>query len=131
MVHRRGKDVTLITYGSLLDNVLEAAQSLSAEGIEATVLRLLSASHFDPEKIRNNLSEHAAVIVVEEVCSGSGIKEKLAWELGKCCPGIRVDGIDLGADFVTHGSQQKLYESCGLDSKSIAAYTKEVLSHEG
>ena len=43
-------------------------------------------------------------------------------------PNCRVTVIDLGKDFVTHGAQQKLYELCGLDSKSIAAFAKEVLS---
>ena len=73
-------------------------------------------------------NENSTVIVVEEVCTGSGIKEALAWELVNEDPACRVAGIDLGADFVTHGNQKKLYECTGLDAASIAAYTKEVLS---
>ena len=65
---------------------------------------------------------------MEEVCSGSGIREALAWELGKCCPDCRVYGLDLGRCFVPHGSQKELYQHCGLDAQSIAEYTKEVLS---
>jgi len=126
--HRKGRDVTLLTYGTLLDNVMEAAEILSQQGIEATVLRLMSVSHLRGKEILAELSENPHVIVIEEVCSGSGIQEALAWELHRHSHQCRVDGIDLGKDFVTHGSQQKLYENCGLDSRSIAAYTKEVLS---
>ena len=36
-------------------------------------------------------------------------------------------GMDLGADFVPHGSMKELYKLCGLDADSIAGYTREVL----
>ena len=127
-VHRRGKDVTLVTYGVLLDNVLEAAEILSQQGIEATILRLMCVSDLKAEAILPYISENPTVVTVEEVCSGSGIKEALAWELKAAKPDCRVTGIDLGSDFVTHGNQKKLHECTGLDAASIARYTKEVLS---
>ena len=126
--HRQGKDVTIVTYGSMLYNVLEAAEVLADLGVEATVLRLLQVSDLSAEEILSQMSENQTVIVAEEVCTGSGIREALAWELHQCHPEIRVDGVDLGPEFVTHGNQKKLYEHCGLDGNSIAAFTKEVLS---
>ncbi len=123
---RSGRDVALVGYGTLINNVLEAAEQLSQQGIEATVLRLLSVSHLDMDSILKHLPEKAPVLVAEETCTGSGVREALAWELRN--RGLRIEGIDLGADFVSHGSQQKLYEQCGLDADSIAAYTKEMLS---
>ena len=126
--HRQGRDVTLVTYGSLLENVMEAASMLSEQGIEAAVLRLMAVSELPAEDILAKMSKKRHIVVVEEVCNGSGIRESLAWELHRKDPSCRVDGIDLGADFVPHGSQKKLYETCGLDAMSIAAYAKEVLS---
>ena len=126
--HRRGKDVTLVTYGVMLQNVLQAADVLSEQGIEATVLRLLTVSALDVSKIIENLSDNHHVVVVEEACAGSGIRETLAYEIGKKCPDCVVDGIDLGKGFVTHGSLQALYRQHGLDGESIAKYTKEVLN---
>lgn len=127
--HRRGGDVTFVTYGRTLDNVLEAAGLLSAEGVEAGVLRLLTVSNLAAGEILEQLPESRRVVVVEEVCSGSGIREALAWELREKCPECRVWGLDLGADFVPHGSLKELYALCGLDPESIAAFVrKEVLS---
>lgn len=127
--HRRGGDVTFVTYGRTLDNVLEAARLLSAEGVEAGVLRLLTVSDLAAGEILEQLPESRRVVVVEEVCSGSGIREALAWELREKCPECRVWGLDLGADFVPHGSLKELYALCGLDPESIAAFVrKEVLS---
>ena len=126
--HRHGGDVTLVTYGSMLDNVLEATEILSQRGIEATILRLLTVSALPAREILTEMSEKRRVIVAEEVCTGSGIREALAWELRKLCPDCRVDGVDLGADFVTHGSTKELYRHYGLDGESIANYTQGVLS---
>ena len=126
--HRSGKDVTLITYGNLLDNALEAAQILVESGVEATVLRLLSVSDLAAEELMKKLSENRCAVVLEEVCSGSGIREALAWELHQLEPGCRLAGMDLGKDFVPHGSLKELHRHCGLNAAAIAEYTKEVLS---
>ena len=126
--HRSGRDVTLITYGSVLENVLSAAQLLAAQGIEATVLRLLTVSDLPADKIAQLHPQGALMVIVEEIAAGSGIREALAWELRKLIPELRVEGLDLGRDFVPHGSIKELYQHCGLDAQSIAAYCKEVLS---
>ncbi len=126
--HRTGKDVTLLTYGNLLDNVLEAAEILSAAGVEATVLRLLTVSDLAAEEILKKMSENPLMIVAEEVCNGSGIREALAWEIHEKNPACRIAGIDLGRGFVPHGSLKELHRHCGLDAAAIASYTKEVLS---
>lgn len=129
--HRQGGDVTFITYGGILQNTLEAARMLSEQGIEATVLRLLNLSDLGTEDIAAQMRENRQVIVVEEACTGSGIREALAYELLQKVPGCRVSGMDLGSDFVTHGNVKKLHECCGLDAASIVNYTKEVLGREG
>lgn len=124
--HRRGGDVTLVTYGSMLANTLEAAEILAGQGIEATVLRLLSVSRLSAQALLEQMPAGKPVIVAEETCSGSGIREALAWELRKACPSLVVDGLDLGGEFVPHGFQKELYHYCGLDGQSIAAFAKEV-----
>ena len=128
--HRRGADVTFITYGTMLDNVLAAAERLSEDGIEATVLRLLTVSSFPIDCIAEELSQNKQVIIVEEVCSGSGISDALTIGMKQRAPHCIVNTLNLGPNFVTHGSVDTLYEHLGLDSRSIAAYTKEVLKHE-
>ena len=127
VTHRQGKDVTFVTYGVILDNVLEAAKLLSRQGIEATVLRLVNLTDLHEEQILELAPKDRPVIVVEEAATGSGIHEALAYGLMQVCPGCRVSGRDLGKDFITHGNVKKLYEICGLDATSLAAYAKEVV----
>ena len=125
--HRTGKDVTLITYGTMVNNVLQAAEVLSQQGVEATVLRLADLSDLDLQSVCNQMAADAPVMIFEESCSGSGIWEVLTAKLHMVNPGIRVYGKDLGDGFVPHGAINMLYESYGLDGASIADYVMEVL----
>lgn len=127
VAHRRGSDVAFVTYGSMLDNTLAAAELLSRQGLEAAVLRLMNLSDLHTAEILQNISGTKKIIVVEETCTGSGIREALAYELMQCCSGCQVFGRDLGSDFVTHGDKKKLYENCGLDAQALAAFAKEVV----
>ena len=126
--HRTGKDVTIVTYGTLLQNAMQAAEILAEEGIEATVLRLMTVSPLPAEEVSKLLSENPLVFVVEETCNGSGICQDLAWELQKSNPACCVEGLDLGKHYVSHGKVDMLYQKHGLDGASVAHTVKEVLS---
>ena len=125
--HRTGSDITLITYGSLLGNVLEAAELLQKQGISAAVLRLQTLSSLPASRIAEYLGSSQKVLVIEETCAGSGVHHRLGSMLRKLCPGCQVEGLDLGPDYIPHGQINKLYEYCGLDSPAIAAAAKELL----
>ena len=126
--HRKGKDVTIIAYGILLQNALEAAEQLHQNGIEATVLRLLTTEPLPVDAVVGQASENPHFVVIEEACTGCGIREALAWELYHRVPGCRVDGMDLGHQYVTHGSVAQLHEHYGLDGQSVARHIMEVRS---
>ena len=124
--HRRGRDVTIVTYGTLLENAMEAAQLLARSGIETTVLRLPVLSALDAEQIASQVTGNTLVIL-EEVSGGTGIAGELALTIGQVKPNIRVFSRDLGNSFVPHGSVNELYRHCGVDAESVAKYIQEVL----
>jgi 1-deoxy-D-xylulose-5-phosphate synthase len=128
--HRTGRDVTILTYGTLLNNVMDAAALLAEKGIEATVLRLQALSNIPVNDILAAMSENRPMVVVEETCSGSGIREAVAWELNQVHSDCRVCGIDLGHRFVTHGNTDTLHKYYGLDAESICAYVSGVINCE-
>ena len=129
-VHRKGKDVTFVTYGTMINNVLEAAEILESQGIQATVLRLQAVAPLDVTKIVEHMSEHHHVVFVEEIAADSGVHQELAWQIRQIVPDCRVNGLDLGNKFVTHGDVKTLYKYYGLDGESIADFTREVLKGE-
>lgn len=128
--HRMGSDVTLVTYGTMLDNTMQAAELLSKQGIEATVLRLMTVAPVPVYHVLTMMSQNPHVIVVEEAAAECGIRELLAWKLQHLKPDVRVDGIDLGNRFITHGDMKSLYQHYKLDPQSIAEFVQEVSGHE-
>lgn len=126
--HRAGTDVALVTYGTLVNNVLNAAELLEHSGIHACVLRLPELRELPAGEILARCS--GPVVIVEEACTGSGIREALAWNIAALEPDRRVYGVDLGPDFVPHGAADRLYALRGLDSAAIAEYVRRVIPDE-
>ncbi len=128
--HKTGSNVTLITYGTLLQNAMDAASILEEKGISATVLRLLTLEPLPVEQIVSLASEKYRFVILEESC-GCGIGDALACRLYDLVPGCRVHKLDLGRRYITHGSVSQLYSYYGLDGQSVADFVTEVCSCEG
>ncbi len=126
--HREGTDIALISYGTLTNQLLESARQLSEKGISTRVLRLLSIAPLPVDALAAQLGDCKKVLIVEEVCSGIG--ETLAYALSQKIPYIHIHSVDLGNQFVTHGSISKLYQLHGLDADSITNTVQEVFFSE-
>ena len=71
-IRRPGNDISLITYGGTLPAVLDAAEQLAAEGIDAEVLDLRTLRPLDDGAILASVARtHRAVVVDEGWRSGS------------------------------------------------------------
>ena len=91
----------------------------------AMVIRLTQLAPISLAGLEGALGGIKHVIVAEE--SSGGIHEALAWQLRD---DHHVDSIDLGNEFVTHGSIAQLHRQFGMDPASIARKIKEVLENE-
>ena len=65
-MQREGKDLTILAYGINLFKALEAAETLSKEGIEAEVIDLRSLRPLDDAAIMASLRKTHRVMVVDE-----------------------------------------------------------------
>ena len=78
-VRRPGRDITIITYGASLFKVLDAAETLSGEGIEAEVIDLRTLRPLDDRTFLDSVARtHRALIVDEGWRSGSLSAEIIA-----------------------------------------------------
>lgn len=124
--HRSGSDAVLLTYGTMVQNAMDAAEILASQGVEATVLRLLQVNPLPMDEITKYLPENCPVLVAEEAGNGSGIREAISWKLG-----TQVESINLGGSFATHGKMADLYRHYGLDGEGIARRVLKVIRNEG
>ncbi len=127
---REGKDVTLVTYGTIANSVLEAAGLLAEKGIQAEVLRLLCVKPLPMEAIFASGKKTGRVVVIEEACYNSGIGQAIGYAFSARNLKIPVRLIDLGREFVPHGSNAALYEKYGLDAAGIAKDVEVICRHE-
>ena len=125
-VHTEGKDAAIITYGTMLQNAMDAAALLQEEGKRVTVIRLMNLSQLPINALRVKLEGISHVFVAEEIAANCGISHALAYSLQD----KNIYGFNLGDQYVPHGSVDKLYAHCGLDSRTIANRILEVLDHE-
>ena len=128
--HRTGRDFTVITYGKLINNALEAAEMLAKSGIEISVLRLAELSDMSLEDAAETVAKTSPILILEEACTDSGIREALAWRIHRKYPDADVYGIDLGHRFVPHGDVKQLYQQFGLDAQSVCDYISGVVRSE-
>lgn len=97
---RRGRDVTVVSYGWALRPVLEAAAILADEGIEAEIIDLRSLLPWDEAAVLTSLARTHRLAIVHEAVEAFGIGAEIAARMAD----IGFDELDapivrLGAPF--------------------------------
>ena len=126
IVHCTGQDVAIITYGTLINNAVAAAELLRKHGIEASVLRLASIAPLPVDALASAMKTCKFAFVVEEIAGNCGICDTLAYQLRAHLPDCVVHGRDLGVQYIQHGAVDKLYDHYGLSAEAIANTIMEV-----
>src|SRR5262249_39371431 len=77
-IARRGSDLTIFAYGLMLHESLAAAESLAGEGVEATVVDLLSLQPLDRDTILEAARATGKCLVVYEDTLTGGFGAEIA-----------------------------------------------------
>ncbi len=126
---RHGSDVALIAIGSTVYPSLQAAEMLSSQGIEATVVNSRFVKPLDGDLICDAASAAGKVITVEENVLmggfGSAVLELFA-QKGVAPRAIGRLGID--DRFVEQGTQSELRRRYRLDAEGIVEETLRIMA---
>ncbi|WLH03646.1 alpha-ketoacid dehydrogenase subunit beta [Pseudomonas beijingensis] len=63
---RDGKDVTLVSYGRLVNTAMDAARSLAGRGIDCEVIDLRTTSPLDEDSILESVEKTGRLVVIDE-----------------------------------------------------------------
>jgi len=77
-VARAGRDLSIITYAAMVYTALEAAETLSKEGIEVEVVDLRTVSPLDREAIVETARKTSKVIILHEHSRTGGLAGEIA-----------------------------------------------------
>jgi 2-oxoisovalerate dehydrogenase E1 component len=78
IIRREGTDVTVVTYGALVQKSLEAAQILSKEGSEVEVIDIRTIAPLDSDLILNSVKKTNKVLVAHEDSQFQGFGSEIA-----------------------------------------------------
>ena len=121
-----GGDVTIVSYGVMINEAIEAAERLKAEGISAELIKLGRIRPNSFSTVQASVQKTRRLIVVEDVCDfgcvGGQILASLAGGTGE----ISVRLLNLGDGIVTHGSVDELRRVCGIDAEAVVKNVKEL-----
>ena len=128
-VIQEGTDVTLVAYGTMVDQVLQAAQLLEQRGHSAAVVKLNSIRPLDMGPIRR-LCEQTGRLIVAEECNDSGcVGRTIISELALAGVPVKAALVNLGDQFVPQGSVAQLREMTGIDGAGICQKAMEVIAN--
>ncbi|HEV8267618.1 MAG TPA: alpha-ketoacid dehydrogenase subunit beta, partial [Thermoanaerobaculia bacterium] len=82
-LRRAGNDLTIVTYGAMLWTALEAAETLSKEGIDCDVLDLRTLLPLDEEAILTSVAKTSKCIVLHEDTRNAGLGAEIAATLAE------------------------------------------------
>ena len=127
-VLQEGADITLVAYGVMVDQVLQAARLLERRGYSATVVKLNSIRPLDLGPILQ-WSEKTGRLLVAEECNDTGsVGRTIASELALQGRPVKLALVNLGDGFVPQGSVAQLREMKGIDAEGICKKAMEMIT---
>jgi pyruvate dehydrogenase E1 component beta subunit len=75
---REGDDVTIVTWGAMTIDVLQAAEQLAANDISAEIIDLATVSPIDAETILDSVAKTGRLVIVHEAARNCGVGAEIA-----------------------------------------------------
>ncbi len=122
---REGHHLTLIANGTMVCRTLEAAEMLTSEGIEATVLNMSTVRPLDTEAIIE-AAHRGPIVTVEEHTTIGGLGGAVAETVVAAHP-VRMRMLGIPGEFAPTGSASFIFEHFGLTPQGIRDASRELL----
>jgi 1-deoxy-D-xylulose-5-phosphate synthase len=119
----KGTNIALLSFGSTLDDVKIAAQTL-----DATVVNMRFIKPLDLEMINQLQQKHGLIVTIEDNVvkggAGSGVNEVLA----QLKSSVNILNLGLPDSYQNHGSRDDLLQEAQIDSNGIIKRVREFMN---
>lgn len=125
---RAGADITLMSTGGILDEVVKAADLLASRNIKATILSMHTLTSLDEAALTRVIEMTGCILTIEEHGLG-GLGTVIGNYLAENSIRCVFHSMNLGAQAISvAGSQNFLRERCGLSAVQIAARAEALIA---
>lgn len=120
-VVREGREVTVVCYGTMINDVLQAQELLQPYGISLEIVKLSRVDRLDMDVITASLEKTGRLLVAEEVCAPGCVGVRILAECARVglTPAC-VQLLNLGEGIVPQGTVEELKALYALDGSGIA-----------
>ena len=123
---KEGSDVTIIATGIMVNEAIQAAEKLEAEGISARIIDIHTIKPIDEEIIIKAAKETKGIVTAEEHSVIGGLGSAVAEVTAKNAP-AKIKMIGIQDRFGQSGKPDQLMKEYGLTADDIVAACKEIL----
>lgn len=124
-----GSDITLVGYGTMINQLSEAVRLLAEHGISAELIKIGRLKPCGYNMSLASASKTGRLLTVEDVCDSGSMGRQLmslCGERGLKLKGCRI--INTADGLVPHGSVSELMHDLGLDAEGICKAALELCS---
>ena len=127
VVLKEGSDVSLIATGLEVNETLQAAEMLEADGIHAEIINIHTIKPIDKDLIVKTASKTGKVVTIEEHSVYGGLGSAVAEVLCEECP-TKMKRIGVQDTFGESGPAKELLHKYELDAEGIYKQVKAFLA---
>ena len=125
---REGKDATIITCGILVAEVLTAAETLAAEGIDVRVIDMFTIKPIDAECVLACAKETGAIVTAENHQLIGGLTSAVSEVLAENGVAVAMEKIGIRDEFGEVGDQAYLMDRFQLTAPYIAEAVRKAVA---
>ncbi|WP_026689325.1 1-deoxy-D-xylulose-5-phosphate synthase [Alteribacter aurantiacus] len=127
-VLKDGKDVTILTFGTMIPVAMDAAKRLEAEGIQAEVINARSIKPLDEAMLTELAVKNKPIVTLEEHALMGGFGSAvLEYFHDQHYHSVTVDRMGIPDRYIEHGSVSELWEEIGLTPAKVAERVVDLL----
>ncbi len=127
IVLRDGSDITIVATGLMVNEALQSAEVLAAEGISARVVNIHTIKPLDKELVCKCAKETGVIVTAEEHSIIGGLGSAVAEAVTECCP-VPVIKVGVNDVFGHSGPAVDLLKEFGLSAENIAVNARKAVS---
>ena len=124
---REGRDLTIVCYGAMINDVLAAVRKLEEKGVSAEIVKLNKITYAKFPKVFASLQKTGRLLMPEEVCAiGCVGRHLLAQASENGLHLMSAHFLNLGDNIVPHGTRAQLLHDFGVDADAIVRAAEEM-----
>lgn len=127
---RKGSDVTIVTYGDMVFQALEAAELLASENIHAEVIDMYSLKPIDKPTLLASVQKTGAVVVLENHQKKNGLGYAVPHYLAKIDASVPFAHLGLDDTFGESGDYLSVIDAYGMSARCVVEEVHAVLARK-